>query len=97
MKQMLGLECRVGLPGLSALSVAASSEVLLSGWSDGFIHCHSRGPAGPHQQRGAALWSIPNAHIRTHATGVTALQLSNRYVRHGGVTHMCCSRSGQQT
>jgi hypothetical protein len=30
--QMLGLECRVALPnGVSALSVAASPEVLLSG------------------------------------------------------------------
>lgn len=78
-KQMLGLECRVALPnGVSALSVAASPEVLLSGWSDGFIQCHSRLPTGPHQQRGAAMFTIPNAHVRTHATGVTALQLSNR-------------------
>jgi hypothetical protein len=70
----------VALPnGLAALSVAASPEVVLSGWSDGFIHCHSRVTAnGPQQQRGKALWSIPNAHARTHATGVTALQLSNR-------------------
>jgi hypothetical protein len=44
---MLGLECRVALPnGVAALSVAASPELLLSGWSDGFIHCHSRLPAG---------------------------------------------------
>lgn len=83
--QMLGLESRVALPnGVAALSCAASSQLLLSGWSDGVIHCHSRQPAGGHQQHqqqqrgGAALWTIPNAHIRTHATGVTALQLSNR-------------------
>jgi hypothetical protein len=49
---MLGLECRVALPnGLAALSVAASPEVVLSGWSDGFIHCHSRVTANGPQQR----------------------------------------------
>lgn len=86
LSQMLGLECRAALPnGVAALSVAASPQVILSGWSDGCIHCHSRGGAtysrtGPQQQQGAPLWCIPNAHVRAHACGVTALQLSNRCV-----------------
>jgi hypothetical protein len=54
--QMLGLECRVALPnGVSALSVAASPELMLSGWSDGFIHCHSRLPAGVNSDFGSLL------------------------------------------
>lgn len=77
--QMLGLECRVAQTnGVSALCVAATPELVVSGYSDGFIHCHSRLPVGPHQAPGAPLWCIPNAHARAHACGVTALQLSNR-------------------
>jgi hypothetical protein len=68
----------VTLPnGVAAQSVAASPQLLLSGWSDGFIRCHSRLGTGQ-QQLGMLLWSIPNAHARTHACGVPALQLSNR-------------------
>lgn len=76
--QSLGLECRVvqqSTPdGCAAQSVALSPELLLSGWADGYIRCHAR--SGP--KRGAALWSIPSAHATAHASGVPALQFSNR-------------------
>ncbi|KAF6264277.1 flagellar associated protein [Scenedesmus sp. NREL 46B-D3] len=78
----LGLECRVQHHGVAAQSVALSPQLLLSGWSDGFIHCHSR--AGP--KPGTPLWCIPNAHATAHSCGVPALQLSHRghFVASGG-------------
>ncbi|WIA35292.1 hypothetical protein OEZ86_003749 [Tetradesmus obliquus] len=78
----LGLECRVQHHGVAAQSVALSPQLLLSGWSDGFIHCHSR--AGP--KPGTPLWCIPNAHATAHSCGVPALQLSHRghFIASGG-------------
>eukprot|EP00775_Hariotina_reticulata_P008043 gene8043-8238_t len=79
----LGLDCRVARHiEAAALSVAVSPELLLSGWSDGFIHCHARSGAQP----GTPLWCIPNAHVTAHSCGVPALQLSSRghFVASGG-------------
>lgn len=56
----------------SALSVALSADTIISGWADGNIRGHVRG--GP----SAAAWVIPGAHALSHATGVTAMKLSNR-------------------
>lgn len=67
-----------------AQSVAASDQLLVSGWSSGAIHAHSLG-GGPVGQ-GVPLWSIPGAHATAHASGVPALQISQhgRFIASGG-------------
>ncbi|TMW68430.1 hypothetical protein Poli38472_005898 [Pythium oligandrum] len=61
-----------GLP----TSLQFSLDVLLSGWTDGCIRCHS-------SDTGEAVWSIDNA----HTGGVTALVLSHnqRFIVSAGV------------
>ncbi|DAZ97457.1 TPA: hypothetical protein N0F65_009940 [Lagenidium giganteum] len=61
-----------GLP----TSLQFSLDILLSGWTDGAIRCHS-------SDTGEQVWSIDNA----HTGGVTALVLSHnqRFIVSGGV------------
>jgi hypothetical protein len=60
----------------AAQCVALSSDHVISGWADGTLRCHARGTPAP----GRELWAIPNAHLQAHSCGVTAVNVSHRWV-----------------
>ncbi|KAG1653857.1 hypothetical protein FOA52_007561 [Chlamydomonas sp. UWO 241] len=54
------------------VAVAPQHGIVLSGWADGMVRCHtSGGPPAP-------AWVIPGAHVQPSATGVTALAVAQR-------------------
>ncbi|OQS03482.1 cleavage induced hypothetical protein [Thraustotheca clavata] len=61
---------------INVLRTNIGLDILLTGWTDGCIRCHS-------SDTGSFLWSIDNA----HTGGVTAVALSNnqRFIVSGGV------------
>jgi WD40 repeat protein len=57
----------------SSCCVALDDESLVSGWSDGFIRCYSKGNSSP-------VWEVANA----HRGAVTSLYADGNYILSGG-------------
>ncbi|GFR49400.1 hypothetical protein Agub_g11452 [Astrephomene gubernaculifera] len=76
--QDYSLEGRVqeGAQAGGALSCVLTRDVIISGWGDGTIRCHSRTAAASSSSSCTPLWVLPGAHCLASSVGVTALGLS---------------------